>query len=153
MGAVPGTKLELADVAAKRGQILAADDVSTPTPEARLHHNGKPHLREWSTGRQQPGAGMRKPGAKQEPGGQKLVVGGEQRSCPIERADAAGRERAERPEPVLDTVQRREHVEPAEGGVAVAESGHCLIGCKEAEAALRAARRRRARGSFRWRAG
>ncbi len=77
---------------------------------------------------------MRKPGAKQEPGGQKLVVGGEQRAGPVERADAAGRERAERPEPVLDAVERREHVEPAERGVAVTELGDRLLGRVEAEA-------------------
>jgi hypothetical protein len=117
----------------QRGQIRAADDVSTPTPEARLHHDGKPQLRERANGRQQPGVGVRKPGAKQEPGGQKLVVGGEQRSRPIERADTAGRERAECPESVLDAVQRREHVEPAEGCIAVAEPGNRLIGCQEAE--------------------
>ena len=128
MGAVPGAKLELADVTAEGVQILALDDVRTPTPEARLHDNGKPQLRERSTGRQQPGAGMRKPGAKQEPGGQKLVVGGEQRTRPVERADAAGRERAERPEPVLDAVERRQDVEPPERRVAVLELRDRLLG-------------------------
>ena len=77
---------------------------------------------------------MRKPGAKQEPGGQKLVVGGEQRARPVERADAAGRERAERPEPVLDAVERRQDVEPPERGVAVLELGDRLLGREEAEA-------------------
>ena len=122
-------------------------------PKRGFTHDGKPHLRERSTGRQQPGAGMRKPGAKQEPGGQKLVVGGEQRAGPIERADAAGRERAECPEAVLDTVERRKHVEPAERGVAVPELGPLPDRVQGGRSALRAARRRRARDSFRWCAG
>jgi hypothetical protein len=90
---------------------------------------------------------MRKPGVKQEPGGQKLVVGGQQRACPVERADAAGGERAERPEPVLDSVERRQHVEPSQRSVALAELGDRLLGREETEAhsARRGGRERKVR--------
>lgn len=75
---------------------------------------------------------MRKPGVTQEPGGQKLVVGREQGAGPVEHRDSASRERAEGPETVVDAVERAQHVETAERGVAPAERRHRLLGGNEA---------------------
>ena len=53
---------------------------------------------------------------------------GEQRARRVQHAHAAGRQLAERPEPVVHPVERRQDVEPAERGVAWPERIECLGG-------------------------
>ena len=60
---------------------------------------------------------MRDPGLHELARGQKLVVGGQERARPVEDADTARRELAELGDAVVDAVQRRLDVEPAERDV------------------------------------
>ena len=64
---------------------------------------------------------MRQPFPPQDARRQQLVVDGEERARTVEDANASRGERAERPEPVLDTVQRVGDVEPADRGVGSTE--------------------------------
>ena len=65
--------------------------------------------------------GCGKPGAAQQPGGEELVVRREQRRGTVQHRDAARLERSERPEAVVDAVERRQHVDPADRAVARAQ--------------------------------
>ena len=58
------------------------------------------------------------PGTPEQARGQELVVDGQERACVVEDGDAARGEHPEGPEPVVDPVERRTDIEPAERSVA-----------------------------------
>ena len=133
MRAEPGARLERAHVPVEVELVVAADDVAAPAAEPGLDEPPARRTRESASPRLQDGrARMREPGSAEEPGGEKLVVGREQRAGGVENLDSCRLERAERPQAVVDAVERRQHVEAAQRRVAGAEAEEALLGRQDA---------------------
>jgi hypothetical protein len=100
---------------------LASHDVTPPAPVARLEDDRwgerveRPITLDVATG------GLRDTGPAEESRGEELVVGGEQRARVVQHRNAARGEDPQSPEPVLDAVERRPHVEPSERGISRCE--------------------------------
>ena len=118
---VPGLVLDPRQLGRELGVVVTERHGAAPAPVPGLDDDGRLQGRSRAGPADDLGPRVREPGPAEEARGQKLVVGGEQEGRPVEHADAAGRENAERPEAVVDAVERRPHVEPTERGVAGAE--------------------------------
>jgi hypothetical protein len=64
--------------------------------------------------------------AAQKPGGKELVVSGEQGRRVVQHVNAARGKSTERPQPIVDPVERRQNIEPPERAVARTKDLKCL---------------------------
>ena len=120
-------------MAQQRTVVLAEHDVPSQLAEARLQDDRKLDVRQRITELEQARAWMREFRALQDACRQELVVRGEERAGAVERADALGRERPELPEAVVDTVEGRQDVEPAERRIAWRQLGERVGGRQDPE--------------------
>ena len=101
--------------------VVAEPHVGAPAAEARLDDRREVEVGERRLSLDQGRPWMRQPGAAEDARGEQLVVREDERVWPVEDANAGLLEPFERPEPVLDAVERAAHVEPRERDVATAE--------------------------------
>ena len=126
--------------------ITAEADVLAPAAEARLDDRRKVEVGQRRVPLDQHRPRVRQPGPAQQARGQQLVVGEDDRVRPVQHPDARLVEPLERPEPVLDPVERLAHVEPRERDVPAAERQQRLARSQQLARARRPSRPRRAQG-------